>query len=140
MEILRIMAVAVYFIVGAISLVMAIRNLLSKKFMPFQEEAAGRRWDEIDGNLRPVILALMRVSGAGFLAVSLLLMVFPAYEFFYRNAFIRYSVPSIAVIYCSCLCAANYSLHRLTGADTPWKKSLFAMLLIAAGIALSAFS
>jgi len=140
MEILRIMAVAVYFCVGGVSLLMAARNLLSKKFLSFQEEAAGSRIEEIDVNLRHVILALMRVSGAGFLAVSILLIIFPAYEYFYRNAFIRYSVPSIAMIYCSCLCAANYSLHRRTGADTPWKKSLLAVMMIAAGIALSAFS
>ena len=37
------------------SLIMAYTNLVAMKYLPFQEEAAGVQWEEIDNGLQGVI-------------------------------------------------------------------------------------
>jgi uncharacterized membrane protein YqjE len=139
-EILKIIPILLYMIVGAISMVMAVKNLFSNKFLPFHEKAANKRWDEIDNSLRLVILALLRLAGLGFLIISILLLVFPIINYFIPNKFYQYSIPIIALIYCIGLFVINYSLYMKTKANTPWRGSLYAMLAIITGIITSILS
>jgi hypothetical protein len=135
--ILKIIPVILYFLVGLISLSMALKSLASKGFIQFHEQAAGRPLDKIDAPLRQVILALMRVSGAGFLTVALMLMTFPVVNYFHPDAFTKYAVPAIAMIFCVGLFLANYLLHKETKADTPWQGAIMAIVIISAGILIS---
>ena len=136
-EILKIIPILLYLIVGVISMVMAVKNLFSTKFLSFHEKAANKRWDEIDNPLKLVILTLLRLSGLGFLIISILLLVFPVINYFIPNNFYGYSIPIVALIYCTGLFVINYSLYKKTKADTPWKGSLYAMLAIIVGIIIS---
>ena len=129
--------IVIYGFVGVISLIMACKNLFSKKYLLFHEKAAGRSWEEIDNPLQVVILALMRISGLGFLVIALLLIVFPIVNQFIHNEFLKYSIPIIAFLFCSGLFLVNYNLYKQTNSTTPWKGSLFAMFAILAGIILS---
>ena len=137
MRITEAIIIVIYGFVGVISLIMAFKNLLSKKYLFFHEKAAGRSWEEIDKSLQVVILALMRISGLGFLMVALLLLIFPVVNQFIHSEFLRYSIPIIAFLFCTGLFLVNYKLHKQTNSTTPWKGSLFAMMVILAGIILS---
>jgi hypothetical protein len=139
-EILKIIPILLYMIVGVFSLVMAVKNLFSKKFLPFHEKASNKRWDEIDNQLKILIVTLLRIIGFGFLIISLLLLVFPVINYFIPNNFYRYSIPFLALIYCTGLFVINYSLYKKTKADTPWKGSVYAMIAIMAGIIISILS
>jgi hypothetical protein len=136
-EILKILPILLYAIVGIVSMVMSVKNLFSDKFLPFHEKAAGKRWDEIDNSLKVVILTLMRLIGLGFLIISILLLVFPVVNYFNPNRFYEYLIPGLALIYCTGLFVINYLLYRKTKANTPWQKSLYAMALIVIGIIIS---
>ena len=46
----RIIPILLFVIIGVISMVMAIKNLFSTKFLPFHEKAANKPWDEIDNS------------------------------------------------------------------------------------------
>jgi hypothetical protein len=138
-ETLKLIPVVLYFIVGMISLAMAFKNLLADKYLPFHEQAAGKSWDAVEEPLKPVILSLLRLSGLGFLIVSVLMVVFPAVNFFIPDAMIKFSVPAIALIYCIGLFVINYLLHIQTKADTPWRGSLYAVFIIVVGIVISIF-
>ncbi len=139
-DILKIVPTVLYFFVGVISLVMAYKSLFSRKFLPFHEKAAYKHWDEIEDPLRFVIMSLLRLSGLGFLITSILLMVCPIVNYYVPNAFYKYSVPVIALIYCTGLFVINYALYRDTKANTPWRRSLCAMFVIMAGIIISIFN
>ena len=139
-EILKILPILLYMIVGIISMVMAVKNIFSNKLLPFQEKAANKLWDEIDNTLKTVILTLLRLVGLGFLIIAILLLVFPIINYFLPNSFYKYSVPILALIYCTGLFVINYSLYRKTKVDTPWKGSLYAMVVIIAGIIISILS
>ncbi len=86
--------VCLYVLVGIISLTMAYKNLFSNRFIPFHEKAAGKPWDQVDNGLQAVVIALMRVSGLGFLVVTLLLTIFPIANYYLHNTFIKYAVPA----------------------------------------------
>ena len=129
--------VALYFVVGLISLVMAQKSLLSKKLLPFHEAAAGKSWDAIDKPLQGVIIALLRVGGLGFLVVGLLLLIFPIVNIQNHGRFTMFAVPVIALLYCCGLFWANYRLYKQTGASTPWKGALAAAAIVCAAIVIS---
>ena len=136
-KILKIMPIVLYMIVGIISLVMAFKNLISNQFLPFHEEVSDKRWNEIDISLQLILLTLMRIAGLGFLITSILLLVFPIINYFIPNKFYKYSIPIVALIYCFGLFVVNYLLYKHTKANTPWKGSLYAMIVIIVGIIIS---
>jgi hypothetical protein len=133
----KLASIFLYAAVGIISLTMAYKNLFFNKFIPFHEKAAGKPLGHFDNGLQSVIIALMRVSGLGFLVVSLLLIILPITNYYAQNTFIKYVVPAIALMYCSGLFLINFQLYSKTGADTPWKFSLYAVGIILLGFVLS---
>jgi hypothetical protein len=133
----KIIPVFLYMIVGIISLTMAYKNIFSTKFIPFQEQAAGKSWNDIEKGIQFVIIALMKVSGLGFLVVALLLMIFPFVSYFYNNPFVQYAIPAISLLYCFGLFLFNYHLYVQTKVKTPWKRSLYAATIIGLSIILS---
>jgi hypothetical protein len=136
-ELLKIIPILLYAFVGVISMVMAIKNLFSTRFLPFHEKAANKPWNEIDNSLKQIILSLLRLIGLGFLIISILLLAFPIINYFIPNEFYKYSIPFVAFIYCTGLFIFNYSLYKRTKADTPWKGSLYAMFAIITGMIIS---
>ena len=136
-EVLGVIPIVLYLLVGAVSLIMAHKSMFSNKLLPFQEKAAGIRWDEIDRSLQSVLLALIRISGLGFLVIAALLIISPIVNYFAPHAFLRYAVPLMSALYCMGLFLVNYSLYKRTKAPTPWKGSLYAALIILAGIVIS---
>ena len=137
MRTIEILTIIIYGFVGVISLIMATKSLFAKKYLVFHEKAAAIEWTEIDKRLQYVILALLRISGLGFLVTALILLVFPIVNYFVQDEFVRYSIPVLAFIFCSGLFIINYSLYKQSKSITPWKGSLFAMIAIIAGIILS---
>jgi hypothetical protein len=135
-DLLKILPLALYFLVGFISLVMVFKSF-SNKYLPFHEQAAGRPWKEIDDRLKLVILFLLRLGGLGFMIIAILLLVFPAITYFFPNKIFQLSIPFIALIYCTGLFANNYWLYKKTKANTPWKGSLYAIGILLAGIGVS---
>lgn len=137
---LKAIPILIYMSVGVISMVMAVKNLFSTKFLTFHEMTANKPWDEIDNPLKLVILSLLRLAGLGFLIIAILLLTTPIMNYFIPNKFYKYSIPFIALIYCTGLFVNNYLLYRKTNAETPWKGSLYAMVAIIAGIIISILS
>ena len=136
-EVLKLIPAVLYIIVGIISMIMAYKSLFSDKFLPFHEKASNKIWDEIESPLQIVILTFMRLTGLGFLIVSILLLIFPIINYYCPNRIYEYFIPGLALVFCSGLFLINYSLYRKTKANTPWKGSLYAMIALISGIIIS---
>jgi hypothetical protein len=136
-EIVEIIPVVLYLLVGVISLNMAYKNLFSNKFLAFHENVAGISWANIERPLQLVIITLMRVSGLGFLVVGLLLTIFPIVNYSKPHIFITYAIPVISILYCSGLLVSNFYLYKYTKINTPWKGSLYAVLIIILAMVIS---
>jgi hypothetical protein len=134
---LKILPLVLYLAIGCISLLMAIKSLFSRKFLPFHEEAYGKNWESIELNLQLVFLALLKISGLGFLVIALLLLSAPVFNYFIPNSYLQYVIPFIAFLFSTGLFLFNYLLYRRTKAKTPWKNSLYVMLVILICICLS---
>jgi hypothetical protein len=72
----------------------------------------------------------MRISGLGFLVVGLLLIIIPCFNYFRPGIFVKYTIPVIALIYCIGLFLFNYLMYKKTGANTPWKVSIGAIVIL----------
>jgi hypothetical protein len=136
-SIAQIVSEIVYAAIGAVSASMAGKCLLSGKYLPFHEKAAGRQWDELEPNVQSVVLALLRLTGLGFLVVALLLLPHPFFALRTTGLYLTVVIPFISLLFCIGLSVVNYRLSAETGASTPWKGSLYASLLIAFAVGVS---
>jgi hypothetical protein len=137
---LKLLPLVINVIVGIISLAMAYKSLFSTRFLPFHEQAAGKNLSETDVGVQAVVIALMRVSGLGFLAIALLITVFPVAAYIRNDSFLRLVPSAIALVYCFGLFLINYRLFTKTGAQTPWKGALYCTIILGIGIVASCFS
>ena len=135
--ILTVASVVLFFIVGVICLFMAYTTLFAKQYLPFHEEGAGMKWDEHPPKLQATILALVNLSGLGFLVVGLMLLVLPILNAFDHSLVLAVSIPILALVFCAGLFYFNYQLHKKTRADTPWKGAIAAMLFIVVAFVLT---
>jgi phosphoglycerol transferase MdoB-like AlkP superfamily enzyme len=118
---------------------MAYKSFFSASFLPFHEQAAGVSWDKVDKNLQAVILALMKISGLGFLIVALVLLGFPLVHVLYPDSPFQIIMPGISFVYCLGLFYINYQLSGKTKAKTPWKGALAAAIVVGIGMIVSIF-
>ena len=137
---LKILPVVLFAIVGLISAAMAFKNLSAKRILPFNEKASGKLWNDLENPFKLVILSLMKLVGLGFLIMSFLTIIFPFINYFEPNPVYEYLVPAIALAYCAGLFAVNFSVYKKTKAETPWKGSLYAAVIILIGIVISVLS
>ena len=129
-EFLKIVPLVLYILIGVISLIMAFKSLFSQKFLPFHEAAYGKPWDDVEKNLQYVLIALLKISGLGFLIVALLLLTSPIFNYFKPNIYLKYVIPLITLLFCTGLFIFNFILFKKTKAKTPWKNSLYIMAVI----------
>jgi hypothetical protein len=134
-----IISLVIYFLVAAVSLVMAVKCLSARKFLPFHGEASGREWEDIDKPLQAVLITLLRISGLGFLVVFLLLAILPVLNLHRKDLSLTLVSAIIPFIFCSGLFLFNYLLFRQTKARTPWKGALISMIMLLAALVISIF-
>lgn len=133
----HVVSTCLYGLVGVVSLVMALKSLGARTFLPFHEAASGRSWPAIDDRLQAVILALLRASGLGFLGVGLQLVLVSVGSWLDRNLVVALALPLVSLVFCVGLSVLNYDLHRRTHARTPWRGSVYAAVALAVALALS---
>jgi hypothetical protein len=126
-----------YCLVGLICFVMAYTTLTAKKFLPFHEEAAKKKWEELESGIQETILTLIHLSGLGFLIVGLILTTITIISHFHPDIVLIVFVPSLSLIFCFGLFLFNFQLYKRTKANTPWQSSLIAIGIIIIGFGLS---
>ena len=125
-----------YGIVALISFVFGVIYLTRPQFMPYHSLALGKPWSEVEPNIQILILALMRVAGAGFvataIAVTILLRPFKAGE--------QWAIYGIFSI-CACTSLgssyATFLVQNKTPGNPPFKLSLGTIILTVAGFLCS---
>ena len=136
-DFIKLIIMCFYILIGIVSLIMAYKNIFSKKFISFHQQTAGKSLNDLDEGLQMVIISLMRVSGLGFLIVALLLIVFPVINYFGNNLLIRFSIPALSFVFCFGLFIVNFQLYKRTKVKTPWKGALASSSIIAANLLIS---
>ena len=76
----KIICIIIFWITTIAGFIFAAMYLFRPEFMPYHEVAIGKPWNEMNEEYRVLIIALMRVSGGGWLATAvgmLLLLLIP---------------------------------------------------------------
>lgn len=137
MELKDIISSIIYLIVGLISLKMAWKNMSSKRLISFNEKISNTPWDEVDENLRRVILSMMKIIGVGFLIVGMMLFMEPIVLYFTSSLYMRSILPILSITFSFGLLFINYNLQQKTDRNTPWKLSLVSVIMLITGLILS---
>ena len=69
------LALGIYLVAGAVDILLGTTYFSSKQFMSYHAEAVGAPWQEMDGGVQTLILALMKLAGGGWFALGVVTIV-----------------------------------------------------------------
>ncbi len=133
MNIYMIISVACFMLVMLISLAFASMYLFRKKFMPYHADAVGKKWEELDPEIRILILALMRVISGGWLASSVATGIFLYLYIRIGEAWtpIAIAITGLSVIIPTLI--ATLMVKSRTNANPPVGAAVLVIVLLIAG-------
>ena len=127
-------ALAIYLVIGAIDIVLGVRYFSSKEFMSYHSQAVGAPWQDVELGVQTLILALMKVAGAGWFILGFFTIILALAVFKTGSSVVRWTLPIGTVIFYLASFAATWGVYQETGAPTPWGQSLvmigFALLAL----------
>ena len=132
------LALGIYLVAGAVDILLGATYFSSKEFMSYHAEAVGGAWQDIDGSVQTLILALMKLAGGGWFALGVVTIVLALTALKTRSVFARWTLPVGTLISWSASFAATWGVHQATGASTPWKPSLAMIGLASLALAMDA--
>jgi len=111
--------------------------LLSSEFMPYHAAAIGKSWTEVDPAFQILILALMKVTGGGFLAsaFAIVILLFKAFRRGQRWSFWAIPITALIVSLSSLYVTINVALN--TPASPPWMAAALGTILVTVGFIFS---
>jgi len=133
----RLLPAVLSFLVGVVSLRMAVKGLSTKEWLPFHRAAAAVDWTSLPHRLRVLLLFLVRMTGLAFLVLFLLLMSVSILLPLSPAPFVDLAILGSATAYCVGLGILTRWLRRETGADTPWRGAFAAAGVLALASLLS---
>lgn len=122
-------AAIIYGIIAVASLIMGSIYLFSNKFMPYHQEALETSWEDIDGRVQTLILALMTVAGGGWIALGIFTLTLILIPFRQNQIWASYLIPVSLLSFYFPTLMATLSVSENTPATPPWFATLITCLL-----------
>lgn len=127
---LRIISFCCFALVGFMGFVFAFFYLTRMEFMPYHADAVGLQWQDVNPHIQVLIIALMRVSGGGWLATSIGIT-------FLLIGRIKYKMPYLSLVLVliglaamiPTLIATLYVKHH-SSANPPWLAATGGIVLL----------
>ena len=128
-----------YGAIALVSLIFGIIYLTRRQFMPYHSLALEKPWSEVEPNTQTLILALMRVTGGGFMTTAIAISVLLYFPFAEGEQWAAYSL----FLICFCTSAgsgyATYLVRRHTPGNPPFKLSIMTIALSIIGFGCSLY-
>jgi hypothetical protein len=127
-------------LVAALGFVFAFMYLFRPKFMPYHAVAVQETWENVDPAFQILTLALMRVSGGGWLGVSIA-MTFLLYKYHRTEQtwlITAVFLTGMAIVVPTLLATLLVKHH--SGANPPWIAAVAAIVLLVVGWVLALIS
>ena len=105
-------ALAIYLVIGAIDIVLGVRYFSAKEFMSYHSQAVGAPWQELDLGVQTVILALMKIAGAGWFVLGFFTIILALAAFKTGSAVVRWTLPMGTVIFYLASFAATWGYTK----------------------------
>ncbi|MCB2222298.1 MAG: hypothetical protein KQI35_18085 [Bacteroidetes bacterium] len=130
MKTLKIITLAGYGLVTLLGFVFTYLYLSRSEFMPYHAVAVGLNWEEVEPGFQTLILALMRVSGGGWLATSLGMSLLLIRLFKDDKFWILIYIGIIGLSACIPTLLATLMVRHNSPANPPWFAAAGAIALI----------
>lgn len=129
---------ALYGIIAFVSLTLGSIYLLRDSFLPYHAEALQQQWSELDTSLQVLILALMDVAGAGWIALGLVVLALILGPFRAEQRLVRFLIPVAILVFYIPTLIATLNVTNLTPATAPWYGNTIAIIAALLGFILDA--
>ena len=111
--------------------------LFRSEFMPYHATAVGQSWDEVDPAFQILIIALMKVTGGGWLASAFAIAILLFIPFRKGMRWAYWAIPIIGLSTTLTSLYATIYVATNTPASPPWMAAAMGVLLIVAGFIFS---
>lgn len=132
-------AAALYIFIGLFSLVAGVVYVTSSTFIGYHSTAVGMEWADVPEGFQELILALMRVAGGGWLALSIFTFSSVLLGGLSNFPTMRWALPASIIAFYGATFYATWSVYTATGAPTPWLPSLVTIGMAALAFALDSW-
>jgi hypothetical protein len=116
---------------------LALTYLLSPQLLPYQEQAIGAKWSELQPGFKTQFLSLMKVSGGGYLATAAALMTLLFIPFKNRENWARIAIAALGIPAVLIVNYAGLTIMQNTPGRPPLIAGPIAIALLLAGFILS---
>lgn len=123
----------IYGITAFVSLILGSIYLFSSQFMPYHADALNTNWAELDSQHQTLLLALMDVAGAGWIALGVVLLALIGIPFRRNEPWAGYVIPLMILIFYVPTLMATLSVLNHTPATPPWYGNAIACASALAG-------
>lgn len=121
------LAAAIYGLLALGSLSLGTAYLARQEFMPYHATARGQNWNALSAREQSLLLALMRVVGGGFVALSLSLGLLLALPFRRGQPWARWVLPALCIAVFGPALAGTRHVARNSPARAPFYASAAAL-------------
>jgi hypothetical protein len=134
MTLLAWIAVCSYLLAFLIAAAFAVAYLTRRQFMPYHQEAVARPWSEIDPRVQVLLLALMRIIGWAWLALTCAGLMLLYRVFFHPHGLLQLiGFQGFCLLAVAPTIAVTTHVRRQTGARPPTRILSVVALLTVAG-------
>jgi ABC-type Mn2+/Zn2+ transport system permease subunit len=98
--------------------------LTTPRFMPYHADALGVSWEMLPANHQGFLIGVIKAMGAGSVGVTLALAAMLLIPFRRGEAWARWAVPAIGVVFTALTAYAAFTIDARTPASPPWPQTL----------------
>lgn len=131
------LAFACYFVALLVLAGFGFVYLFRTSFMPYHAVAVGMPWGDVPSNFQVLILALMKVTGSGFLTIVIIEYILLFIPFRQGAAWARWAIPLGGILICGGTLYVTLYVATHSPANPPWYLALAGFLFFPAGFILS---
>lgn len=124
----------IYGITAIVSLILGSIYLFSSQFMPYHADALSTKWPQLDGEHQTLLLALMDVAGAGWIALGVVLLTLIGIPFRKNEPWAGYVIPLVILVFYVPTLLATLNVLNHTPASPPWYGNAIACASALAGV------
>jgi len=136
MKMLKTISFICYGLVALLGFVFAFIYLTRPEFMPYHADAVGMSWENVDANMKVLIIALMRVSGGGWLATSLAISFLLIAGRKFKKFWLKVALVSVGLAALTPTLYATLYVKTYSPAEPPWIAAAVAIVILLLALTL----
>ena len=129
-------ALYIYYSLAVTSLFLGSIYLLSPQFMWYHRQAIQTDWVDLSPQFQILVLALMKVTGAGWVAMGVALLILLHFGFLRGQTWAGWAIPLIGLIFYGPTLYVTAWVTLNTPGTAPWYGSLIAVILLLLGFVI----